>query len=62
LALHIFGAALLNTHALYLMQNEKGMSLPDFKWVSSECFWKMIKKEESHLGVEGVHVGKFLNI
>jgi hypothetical protein len=31
LALHILNIALLSAHARYLMQNEKGMSLPDFQ-------------------------------
>jgi hypothetical protein len=31
LALHILNVALLSAPALYLMQNEKGMSLPDFQ-------------------------------
>jgi hypothetical protein len=31
LSLHILNVALLNAHALYMMQNEKGMSLPDFQ-------------------------------
>lgn len=44
LALHILNSALLSAHALYLMQNEKGMSLTDFQ-LSSEGFWKNIKKE-----------------
>jgi hypothetical protein len=31
LALQIFDIALLSAHALYLMQNERGMSFPDFQ-------------------------------
>jgi hypothetical protein len=31
MALHILDIALLNAHALYLMQTEKGMPLPDFQ-------------------------------
>jgi hypothetical protein len=49
LALHILNIALLNAHALYLMQNEKGISLPD-----SEM--SVIR------GAEGVQVGTFLNV
>jgi hypothetical protein len=31
LALHILNVALLSVHALYLMQNEKGMLFPDYQ-------------------------------
>jgi hypothetical protein len=49
--------ALPNGHALYLMNNEKGISLPDFQMsVIGELL------EKPHLGVDGVQVGTFPNI
>jgi hypothetical protein len=38
------------------------MLLPDFQKASSEGFWKNVKKEESHPGIEGVQVKKPLNV
>jgi hypothetical protein len=61
LALHKLDVALLNGHALYLMHNEKGISLPDFQMSVIRGLLEK-HKEESHLAVEGVQVETFLNI
>jgi hypothetical protein len=48
LALHILNTALLNASAFCLMQNEKGMSLPDFQMTNPMhkcvCFWPVAKR------------------
>jgi hypothetical protein len=43
-------------------KTRKVCSCQVFKWVSSEGFRKIINREQSHPGVEGVQVGKFLNV
>jgi hypothetical protein len=44
------------------MQTEKGISLPDFQMSVIRGLLEKHKKEESHIGVEGVQGGTFLNV